>query len=210
MAKNPWWAPWALTRLIEPSMRRLVVQIPEIAEMKAGENVLDICCGTGALALHYAGIGLDAVGIDIDRRVIDIANKRVAQSRLRNVAFQTASALELPFESNSFDYVSITMGLHEMSVNHRHAIISEMKRVTKEYGTLVFLDYMVPLPHNAYYGLAIVAEFLAGRDHNRCFKEFLKLGGLMPLLKQHQLEGKRAGEHSLVEIVLANRSAGSS
>lgn len=210
MAKNPWWAPWALTRLIEPSMRRLVVQIPQIAGMKAGESVLDVCCGTGASAIYYAQIGLNAAGIDIDKRVIDIATKRVNRSNLQNVSFQTASALELPFDNSSFNHVSIIMGLHEMKVNHRNTIISEMKRVTKDNGTLIFLDYMVPLPRNAYYGLAVVTEFLAGSDHNRCFKEFIKLGGLRPLLKSHQLEGKRAGEHSLVEILLAHTSAGSS
>lgn len=206
MAKNPWWAPWALTRLIEPSMRRMIIQIPELAGMKAGESVLDICCGTGASALYYAEVGLNASGIDIDRRVIDIANKRVNQTDLKNVSFQTASALDLPYGDNSFDHVSIIMGLHEMEIVDRNIIISEMKRVTKENGTLIFLDYIVPLPRNAYYGLAIISEFLAGSDHNHCFKEFLKLGGLMPLLEQHQLTGERKSELKLVEIVLAKSS----
>ncbi len=203
MARNPWWAPWALSNLIEPSLRSLSVQIPDIAEMKAGERTLDVCCGTGGLALIYAEVGIAAAGIDIDHRVIEVANKKAERRNLPDVSFQTASALELPFKNNSFDHASITMGIHEIKRHHRDAILSEMKRVVKSQGTLVFLDYIAPLPHGPYSWLAKVTEFLAGNEHNSCFKGFLMQGGLTALLKQHHLLGERKRELSLVEIVVA-------
>ena len=77
MVANPWWAPWALNRMIEPLMRSLRFQTPVLAEMNAGDRALDVCCGTGALALHYASMGIIAAGIDLDPRVIEVAeNKR--------------------------------------------------------------------------------------------------------------------------------------
>ena len=207
MAHNPWWAPWALSNLIEPAMRSLSTQIPEIAGMKSGDKTLDVCCGTGGLAFIYARIGIIATGIDIDHRVIEVAREKATKLNLPNISFQTASALELPFEDGSFDHASITMGIHEVSRDHRNAIISEMKRVVKSQGILVFLDYMAPLPQGPYSWLAKVTEFLAGSDHNSCFKDYLKQGGLMALLNQHQLLGERKRELSLVEIVLAKNEA---
>lgn len=203
MARNPWWAPWALANLIEPSMRKLTKQIPEIARMKAGESVLDLCCGTGGLAIIYAQAGMIATGIDIDPRVIAIANRRISVSSLPNISFQTASALEMPFDDDSFDYVSITMGIHEVSRPDRDAIISEMRRVVKNGGSFVFLDYMTPMPKLFHLWIANFAEFIAGRDHHQYFKDYLHQGGLMGLLSRHHLPGERKRELSLVEIVIA-------
>ncbi len=101
MAKNPWWAPWALRNLIEPMMQKLTTQIPEIAGMKAGERVLDVCCGTGGLTFIYARMGIIATGIDLDQRVIEIAERRTTELDLSNASFQTASALELPLADST-------------------------------------------------------------------------------------------------------------
>ncbi len=203
MAKNQWWFPWAMTNLIEPGMRKITTQIPKIAEMKAGEKVLDVCCGTGGLAFIYAQAGLIAEGIDLDQRVIKVAEKKATQLGLSNASFQKANALDLSFEDNSFDHVSITMAIHEVDRSIRNEIISEMKRVVRQQGTLIFLDYMAPLPQVPSASLARFSEFIAGRDHNLCFKDFLDQGGLPALLKQHQLLGERKGDLGIIELVLA-------
>ncbi len=204
MAKNPWWAPWALNNLIEPMMRDITTQIPKMVGMNAGEKVLDVCCGTGGLAIIYAHTGLIATGIDIDSRVTEVAQRRITQSGLSNISFRTASALELPFENNSFDHVSIVMAIHEVNRSHRDTIISEMKRVVKTPGTLIFIDYKSPLPRGPYSWLTRFTEFIAGNDHNSCFKDYQKQGGLMALLKQHQLLGERKRDLSVIEMVLAS------
>ena len=59
--------PWALNRIIEPSVLVIRIQIPEFAGMKVGDRVLDVCCGAGALALHYARMGIVAAGIDLSQ-----------------------------------------------------------------------------------------------------------------------------------------------
>jgi ubiquinone/menaquinone biosynthesis C-methylase UbiE len=207
MAKNPWWAPWVLSRLIEPMMRELTAQIPGIAGMKAGERALDVCCGTGGLAFLYARMGVIATGIDMDHRVIHVAERRRSELNLPNASFQTASALELPFEDHCFDHVSIAMSIHEVERSHRDAIIWEMKRVVRNPGTLLFLDYMVPMPQRPSSWAARFTEFASGRDHNRCFLDYIKQGGLMALLKRHHLSGEKKSELSPMEIVLAKMAA---
>ena len=108
MATNPWWAPWTLNRIIEPLMRSLRIQTPSLAGMKAGDRALDICCGTGALVLHLAKMNLVSCGIDMDPRVIQVAEKKRVKLGLEAASFQVANALNVPFEDDFFDYVRIS------------------------------------------------------------------------------------------------------
>lgn len=193
MVANPWWAPWALNRMIEPLMRSIRIHTPELAGMNAGDRALDVCCGTGALALHYAKMGIIAAGIDLNPRVIEVAENKRKKLGLSNVLFQIANALDLPFKDNSFDYASISMSLHEKERVDRDRIISEMKRVVKKEGSLVFIDYKIPLPRIPISYTIKIIEFFAGRKHNRCFKDYIEQGGLDELLKNNHLhEEKRA------------------
>ena len=143
MIQNPKWAPFALSKFFDPLMKGLRQQIPDFAGMKAGDNILDVCCGTGALALHYAKLDIMTVGIDIDPRMVAIAEKWRKNSRLENVTFQIGNALNLPFTDDHFDFASISMSLHENWGSERAKIISEMKRVSKKEGSLIFIDYLV-------------------------------------------------------------------
>ena len=203
MARNPWWAPWVLSKLIEPMMRSLMVQVPEIAGMQAGHSALDVCCGTGGLVLLYAEMGVIATGIDIDPRVIEVAQERRIESDLSNASFMAKDALNLPFENHSFDYVSISMSIHEVPRGHRDIIISEMKRVLKDEGALVFIDYMVPMPRIPSSWAAKLTECLSGREHHECFRDYVEQEGLTGLLRRHDLSGEKKSELRPIELVLA-------
>jgi demethylmenaquinone methyltransferase/2-methoxy-6-polyprenyl-1,4-benzoquinol methylase len=203
MAANPWWAPWALNRIIEPLMRNLKIQTPSLAGMKAGDRALDICCGTGALVLHLAKMNLVACGIDMDPRVIQVAEKKRGKLGLGNASFQVANALKLPFEDNFFDYASISMTIHENPRMDRDVIISEMKRVVKKEGALVFIDYKVPLPKIPSSYTSKIVELVAGKEHNKCFKDYLQQGGLDVLLQKHNLHVGRRSELGPLTITIA-------
>ena len=202
MAANPWWAPWALNRIIEPLMRSLKIKTPALAGMKAGDRALDICCGTGALVLHLAKMNLVACGIDMDPRVIQVAEDKKAKMGLENASFQVANALHLPFEDNFFDYASISMTIHENPRTYRDAIISEMKRVVKKDGALVFIDYKVPLPKIPSSYTSRVVELAAGKEHNQCFKDYLEQGGLDELLRKNNLRAGKRGELGPITITI--------
>jgi demethylmenaquinone methyltransferase/2-methoxy-6-polyprenyl-1,4-benzoquinol methylase len=181
-----------MCRVIDPAMRGLRIYTPEFAGMEAGDRALDICCGTGSQVLQYARMGIIADGIDLDPRMIKAAETNRKKQSLTNASFQTANAINLPFEDSFFDYASISMALHEKERADRDNIISEMKRVLKEEGTLVFIDYKVPLPRIPSSYLSAALEYISGRDHWRCFKDYTEQGGLDGLLKKHNLrEGKR-------------------
>lgn len=180
------------TRVIDPILRDVRLYTPEFSGMKAGDRVLDVCCGTGDQALHYAGKGIDATGIDTDPRMVKVAERKRRKRGLGNVSFQLADAQALPFRDNSFDYASVSFSLHEKERPARARVISEMKRVVKAQGTLVFVDFSVPFPRNAYSYLIRAVEFMAGREHFRCSRDFVEQGGLDVLLRSNRLhEDKR-------------------
>ena len=205
MVANPWWAPWALNRVIEPLMKELRLQAPGLAGMQAGDSALDICCGTGALALHYAGLGVTAAGIDMDPRVIQIADRKGQRLGLTNASFRVGDALNLPFEDGFFDFASISMSLHETESAERDIIVSEMKRVVKANGALILIDYKVPLPFIPSSYTSRVVELVAGREHNRYFREYVRQGGLDGLMDRHGLRAERRAELGPMWMIKASR-----
>ncbi len=177
--------------LIDPLMRDIRVFVPNFAGMKAGDKVLDICCGTGDQVFYYAEKGAVAYGIDLDPKMIYVAENDKRKGK--NVSFRIADAAKLPFKDGFFDYVSISLALHEKERSVRDKIISEMKRVIKKDGSLIFIDFKIPMPNNLYSYLIKSVEYLAGRGHFRYFKDYVNQGGLDRLLGENQLhEEKRS------------------
>ena len=109
---------------VDSSLRKLRKYIPEFAGMKSGDRVLDVCCATGAQVFYYAKLGIDAVGADKNPAMIEFAEKKRKKLKIENVSFQVADATKLPFTDNTFDYASISLGLHENDAETRDKIIS--------------------------------------------------------------------------------------
>src|SRR4030042_2316621 len=156
--------------LVDPLFRDLRKYIPEFSGMKAGDKVIDVCCGTGAQVLEYGSRGIIATGIDISPDMLKIATRNRIKHKAINVSFQLADATDLPFPDGYFNYASISLGLHDKPKTVRYQIISEMKRVVKPGGVLILVDYQVPLPRNTWAVSARVIEFLVGGSHYQSFK----------------------------------------
>ena len=161
--------------------------------MKSGDRVLDVCCGTGDQAVHYAKREIAATGIDSNPDMIKLAKQSKRKNGLENVSFQIADAANLPFKDDFFGYASISFALHEQDRPTRNRTISEMKRVVKKGGVLVFIDFPIPLPDNLYTYLIKTIEFLAGRQHYKYFRDYVKQGGLYEILKKNQLAEDKCG-----------------
>jgi ubiquinone/menaquinone biosynthesis C-methylase UbiE len=162
-------------------MRGVRARVPEFAGMPAGASVLDVCCGTGAQVYVYARQGLKATGIDLDPSMLHQAE---VYHRSADFALVEGDARNLPFPDGSFDYVSISLALHDKDRAMQDAILGQMKRVVRTDGGLVFLDYSVKLPHDIL-GLSIrLMESAAGRQNRLHFWAYLASGGLPGLLKR--------------------------
>jgi ubiquinone/menaquinone biosynthesis C-methylase UbiE len=155
--------------------------------MKAGDHVLDVCCGTGAQVLEYGRRGIIAAGIDVSPRMLSAAKRNEIKQKATNVNFQIADAIHLPFPDNYFDYASISLGLHDKKKPIQYQIISEMKRVVKQDGALILIDFQVPLPNNIWAIFVRTIEFFAGGSHYKAFKDYLSNKGLQNILQNHSL-----------------------
>lgn len=183
---------FSYAHLIDPILKDVRQYAPVFGGMKPGDNVLDVCCGTGAQVIEYGKFGITAIGIDLDQSMLNTALKNIAKQALCNTSFKLADATSLPFEDNSFDYVSTSLALHDKEPETRKKIVAEMKRVVKKDGSLVIIDFQYPLPKNIW-GISVrTVEFLAGGSHYQGFKDYMKNGGLGYILETNQLVEEKA------------------
>jgi ubiquinone/menaquinone biosynthesis C-methylase UbiE len=175
------------SNIIDPLLKDVRTCVIELSGVKAGDRVLDVCCGTGEQVFHYAQKGAIATGVDQDPSMIELAEKNRKRRGFSHSTFRVASATELPFPDGYFDCASISLGLHEMQRDERNRAVSEMERVVKKDGVLMFVDFHVPLPKNSIAYLIKTVEFIAGRDNRSCFRDYLAQGGLKVILKENQL-----------------------
>ena len=188
--------------VIDPLLRNIRTYTLEFSGMRAGDRVLDVCCGTGDQAVYYAKRGIVATGIDSNPGMIKLTEKSKRKHGLENVSFQMADSTNLPFKDDFFNYASISLALHEQERTTRDRTISEMKRVVKKGGVLVFIDFPIPLPGNLYAYLIKTIEFLAGRQHYKYFRDYVDQGGLDEILKKNQLvEDKRGFPNRIITVI---------
>jgi demethylmenaquinone methyltransferase / 2-methoxy-6-polyprenyl-1,4-benzoquinol methylase len=116
----------------------------ERAEVGPGSNALDVCCGTGDLALELRRqIGPDGrvVGCDFSEPMLELARRKSGDEGLP-VEFGWADALDLPYGDASFDAVTIGFGARNLADLDRGLV--EMTRVLKPGGRLVILEITRP------------------------------------------------------------------
>jgi demethylmenaquinone methyltransferase / 2-methoxy-6-polyprenyl-1,4-benzoquinol methylase len=114
------------------------------AEVGPGSDALDVCCGTGDLALELRRrIGPDGrvVGCDFSEPMLELARRKSGDEGLP-VEFGSADALDLPYGDASFDAVTIGFGARNLADLERG--ISEMTRVLRPGGRLVILEITRP------------------------------------------------------------------
>lgn len=155
------------------------------SEINKQESVIDIACGTGAQVFELAKTASSVVGVDYSASMLGFAKKHTLKHHSENIEFILGDATNLSSINNdSFDVATMTLALHQFPPHLHKPILMEMKRIARK---IIIVDYAVPLPLN-YTGVGSrVAEFLAGKEHNRNFKSFCKLGGLDKILTQNGL-----------------------
>ena len=102
-------------------------------------KALDLCCGTGDLALSLANTGqARVIGADFAHPMLVQANEKSAP----RTTFLEADALRLPFGDNSFDLLTAAFGFRNLA-NYEDGL-REMLRLLKPGGTLAILEFTEP------------------------------------------------------------------
>jgi demethylmenaquinone methyltransferase/2-methoxy-6-polyprenyl-1,4-benzoquinol methylase len=124
--------------------RRLV----KLAAVGSGDRALDLCCGTGDVALALAEQGAEVVGLDFSEPMLAVARRRGGQGSgderraSGSPRFLRGDAQSIPFPDGSFDAVTVSYGLRNLA--SWKLGLSEMMRVARPGGRLLVLDFGKP------------------------------------------------------------------
>lgn len=140
-----------------------------------GGRVLDLCTGTGDLALAYykaAGGKSQIVGADFCHEMLTIGRRKGSQVAAQSLSFVEADAQHLPLASDQFQVVSVAFGLR--NVADTDAGLREMVRVCAPGGSVAVLEFSTPRwqPFKAVYGwyfrhvLPRIGQLLARNRHS--------------------------------------------
>lgn len=106
--------------------------------LKPGQQVLDVACGTGNLAIPAAKTGASVTGVDIAANLVEQARQRAAAENL-TIRFEEGDAEALPYEHRSFDVVVSMFGA--MFAPRPDLVAAELLRVTRPGGTIAMANW---------------------------------------------------------------------
>ena len=108
---------------------------------RPGARVLDICCGTGDLALALASEAPSVLASDFCHPMLVAARDKIAQRRAGVTLFES-DALRLPVRDETLDLITVAFGFRNL-VNYEAGLI-EMRRVLRPGGIAAILEFSDP------------------------------------------------------------------
>jgi len=125
-------------------------------------NIVDIGCGTGALAVVLSDMGHKLTGVDGSWKMIDIAIRKTKGREINFIVSDATKKIQL--EDKSFDMAITSFVAHGFKKEDRFKLYSEMERLSRKY--IVISDY-----NKKRAMLTSIAEFMEGGDYFNFIKE---------------------------------------
>lgn len=146
----------------------------EHMDVKPGSKALDVCCGTADWTIALAektGSEGEVTGLDFSKNMLKIGEEKV--KNVKQITLLHGNAMELPFEDNTFDYVTIGFGLR--NVPDYMQVLREMYRVLKPGGMAVCLETSHPTMFGFKQGFNFYFRYIMpmfGKVFAKSFKEY--------------------------------------
>ncbi|MEM7313958.1 MAG: bifunctional demethylmenaquinone methyltransferase/2-methoxy-6-polyprenyl-1,4-benzoquinol methylase UbiE, partial [Planctomycetota bacterium] len=146
----------------------------KLVPANGSEPILDMCTGTGDLALAYwkeTGGEIPIVAADFCPEMLEVGEKKKRKLGINGqVEFVEADAQKLPFDQDHFQLVTVAFGLRNVADTDKG--IREMTRVCRPGGKVAVLEFSKPeiQPFKAFYGfyfrniLPLIGRLLAKND----------------------------------------------
>jgi len=128
-------------RRVEQQTRRaaeLARRLDALLALQGAERVLDVGCGTGALAHALAPRVREVVAVDSDAAMVAVARGHAPA----NVRVEQGDGERLPFEAGAFDLGGTLLTLHH--TKQPQLLLAELARVTRPGGTVLVVDQLAP------------------------------------------------------------------
>lgn len=106
-------------------------------------RVLDLCCGTltNGLCIAESKKNSRIYGIDRSKEMLREAKKKCKKKNINNIKIKCADATDTKIKSGSFDYIILGLVLHECTPNLAADILKEARRLLKDDGKLIVLEW---------------------------------------------------------------------
>jgi ubiquinone/menaquinone biosynthesis C-methylase UbiE len=124
--------------MAEPSTGRFAIALADLVGVAAGERVIDIGCGPGALALHLARIGAQVTAIDHSPAMVARLGKRAGEQGAA-IHAEAMDGQALTFADDSFDLAISAFGIFLFPDNH--AGLREAVRVVRPGGRVALATW---------------------------------------------------------------------
>lgn len=137
------------------------------ARFKPGQQVLDLACGTGTLAIWVKQHQPQAnvTGVDGDPAVLSLASRKAQKANV-SVQFDRALSYSLPYPAAHFDRVVSSLFFHHLSWQNKERTAQELFRVLKPGAQLHVADW--GRPTNALMrGLFLFIQLLDGFENTQ-------------------------------------------
>lgn len=161
---------------------------------RRGERILDLCTGTGELALVFASQGAKVIGTDIARGML----KRAASKSLGTAsAWVEMDATNLAIADHSFEISMISLALHHMPVSVQVLVLKELRRVTCR--RIVIIEPDVPVDRRWSPLWSLVASIIDESEymHEWVYQDFIQTCRLAGL-NIEAVHGTRLGLHRIL------------
>lgn len=112
-------------------------------------RVLDLCTGTGDLALRiakHAPSKTEVIGLDFSQPMLDIAKEKAGRQGLNKVRFIYGDAAQMPFPDEHFETIGIAFAFRNLTYRNssRDLYLSELFRILKKGGRFVIVETSQP------------------------------------------------------------------
>jgi len=171
-----------------------VMRLVQDVDPSADAKVLEVATGPGYVALGFATVCKEVVGVDLTPALLEKAEQLRQERGLSNLSLQLEDAEELPFAEGEFDVVVCRLAFHHFPEPAR--VLREMTRVCRLGGSVAVED-LIASEHEARAAYQNEFERLRDPSHTRA----LPLSELLELFEAAHLEVETVKTDALVPAV---------
>ncbi len=164
-----------LTKVYDPVLqftmpeRKFKTALINQMKMSPNDRVLDFGCGSLTLSIMAAQAHPQAefFGVDIDEKILTIANEKLINSGL-TVDVKQYNGSKLPYPDNYFDRVMSSLVFHHLTLRQKYFALEEIQRVLKPSGELHIADFGKPatfFQRIGFYGIQLLDGFETTSDN---------------------------------------------
>ncbi|KAJ5756195.1 hypothetical protein N7533_005738 [Penicillium manginii] len=157
------------------------------ANMKEGETILDLGSGSGIdvlLAARKVGVNGQAIGVDMTKSMIELAEKNMQNARVSNARFIEATINSVPLPNSSVDCIISNCVINLVPATDKPAVFEEIARLLKPGGRVAISDILArkPLPDHMTKNMALYVGCVAGASEIARYEEYLEQAGFEGVL----------------------------